>query len=91
MQYPIEVQGTYLQQIQTIHPDNLAVALFWYGAIVNADESVEIKSVYRVDVPESFKVRITPNSEHDTAMQRFLAKIREHARAIAYEQSKNKQ
>jgi negative regulator of genetic competence, sporulation and motility len=88
MQYPIEVQGTYTQTIQTIHPDILTVVKFSYTATVKQNEMVIIKSVFQVDGNYSFEIRIKPNGEYDTAMQRFLAAIREHARENAYAQHK---
>ena len=88
MQYPIEVQGTYTQTIQTIHPDILTVVKFEYTAEVEEDESVYLKSVYHVDGPTSFEVRLNPFTGFETAMQRFSAAIREHARANAYAQHK---
>ena len=88
MQYPIQVEGIYAQTIQTIHPDILTVVKFSYTAEVEEDESVTIKSVYHVDGPTSFEVRLNPFTGFETSMQRFLAEIREHARVNAYIQAK---
>lgn len=88
MQYPIQVEGIYAQTIQTIHPDVSTVVKFAYKADVFEDESVYIKQVSEVDGLTSYQVRITPKSEHESAMLRFLANIREHARGVAYAEQK---
>lgn len=89
MQNSVKVEGVYIQKTQTIHPDLEAITKFAYEATVNEDETVEIHSVHEICGLMNFELRIKPNSEHDTAMEHFLATIREHARAIAYEQHKS--
>ena len=88
MQYPIQVEGIYVQTMQSNHPDVSTVVKFAYKADVTKSENVRIKEVFQVDGPTPFEVRITPYSEHDSSMLRFLAYIREHARGVAYEKQK---
>lgn len=86
----ISIHSTYTQKVETIHPDVIIDVPFIYLASVNQkNEEVEIKYVFLVDGQGKIPVRITPKSEFESSLLKFLANIREHAREQAYKQKQS--
>ena len=83
------IESTYTQEVATIHPDLIIKVPFWYIAHVHTDEceTVEVKEVSITDFGEIQFLQIKKSTP---SMERFLAHIREDARAKAYKQRKLK-
>jgi len=79
----VEIRSTYTQELQTIHQSLVIRVPFVYVAIVFDDEgeSTNVLSVHTFDGAEKIELQINGNSP---ANARFLALIREDARAKAY-------
>ena len=77
------IESTYTQEVPTIHPDLIIKVPFRYVAHVHTDEgeTVEIKKVSITDNGDIRPLRIHQSTP---SMERFLAHIREDARAKAY-------
>lgn len=84
----MHIKGVYKQYIQTAHPDLILEVPFRYQADVQNNEEVEILEVIDVD---GNRLRTGAKSNNEDYMHRFLANIREHARAEAYKLSKKNQ
>ena len=83
------IESTYTQEVATIHPDLIIKVPFQYIAHVHTDEgeTVEVKEVLITDLGEN---QFLPINKSTPSMERFLANIREDARAKAYKQRKQK-
>lgn len=84
----MEIQATYKQELSTLHPDLILEVEFKYRAFVHKNEEVTVLGVWHIDGEEAISLRVTPTSGGESSMFRFLANIREHARIVAYKQSK---
>jgi len=73
----------YVQELPTIHPELIIQVPFFYKAIVHNDESetVEVRQVFIKDNGENQFLQINKSTP---SIDRFLAHIREDARAKAY-------
>jgi len=78
-----KIESTYTQELQTIHPDLIIKVPFQYKAFVypNEGETVRIAEVFIVDLGDIKPLEIGKKTQ---SMERFLALIREDARAKAY-------
>jgi hypothetical protein len=81
------IESTYNQEVPTIHPDLIIKVPFRYIARVYQDEgeTVEVIEAWINDLGEN---KILPIHKKTPSVERFLAHIREHARAKAYKQRK---
>jgi len=80
--------STYTQQVPTIHPDLIIEVPFKYKAVVHPDGSeVDVIEVHTIDGANAMPLSVD-KSVHST--DRFLAYIREDARAKAYKITKSK-
>jgi len=78
--------STYTQQVTTIHPDLIIEVPFKYKAVVHPDGSeVDIIEVHTMDGANAMPLSVD-KSVYST--DRFLAYIREDARAKAYQLTK---
>lgn len=84
----IEISSTYYQELQTIHKSLVIRVPFVYVAYVYDDEgeTTRVLSVHTFDGSEKIELQINGTSP---GAERFLAHIREDARAKAYTQRKN--
>lgn len=78
----IQIEGTYTEHVQTMHPDIMVEVPFKYKAVVDGDE-VNVVSASMAYENQKLDLRTTPRSTSDY-LNRFLANIREHARKEAY-------
>lgn len=83
------IESTYTQEVATIHPDLIIKVPFRYIAKVHANEgeTVDIIQVWINDIGENQILKIDKKTP---SMERFLAHIREDARANAYKIRKQK-
>ena len=81
--------STYKQQVQTIHPDLIIEVPFFYKAVVHSNDE-ETVDVIEVSVSDVSEVKILPIDKKTPSIERFLAYIREDARAKAYKIRKQK-
>jgi len=75
--------STYKQKVQTIHPDLIIEVPFFYKAVVHSDEG-ETVDVIEVSVSDVAEIKFLPIDKKTPSIERFLAYIREDARAKAY-------
>lgn len=77
------IESVYTQEVATIHPDLIIKVPFRYIAKVHTDdgETVDIIQVMITDLGE---YKMLPINKKTPSMERFLAHIREDARAKAY-------
>jgi len=82
------IESTYIQQVSTIHPELIIKVPFRYIAHVHADEgeTVDVGEVSITDLGENEYLNIDNSTP---SIERFLANIREDARAKAYKQRKD--
>lgn len=83
------IQSVFNQEVPTIHPDLIIKVPFRYIAKVHANEgeTVDIIQVWINDLGENQILQIDKKTP---SMERFLAHIREDARANAYKLRKQK-
>lgn len=81
------IESIFKQEVPTIHPDLIIKVPFRYIAHVHTDEgeTVEVREVWIRDLGENQILQIDKKTP---SMERFLAHIREDARAKAYKQRK---
>lgn len=81
------IESIYKQEVPTIHPDLIIKVPFRYIAHVHSDEgeTVEVREVWIRDLGEN---QFLPIDKKTPSIERFLAHIREDARAKAYKQRK---
>lgn len=77
------IESTYTQEVSTIHPELIIKVPFQYIAHVHTDEgeTVDVREVWITDLGEN---QFLPINKKTPSMERFLAHIREDARAKAY-------
>ena len=81
------IESIFREQVSCLHPDTIIEIPFSYVANLDTEtEEVEVLSVSLIDNGELVPLRITGN---DTALNQFLASIREHARVAVYKSSQN--
>jgi len=84
----ITIISTYVQQVPTIHPDLIIEVPFKYKAVVNPDGyEVDVIEVHTMDGDNAMPLSVDKNI---FSIDRFLAHIREDARAKAYQITKSK-
>ncbi len=81
------IYSTYTQEVPTIHPDLIMKVPFHYHAFVRDDEG-ETVDVVDVSISDNGNVQFLQIDKKTPSMERFLAHIREDARAKAYKQRK---
>ena len=83
------IESVYTQEVATIHPDLIIKVPFRYIAHVHTDEgeTVEVREVWISVLGEN---QFLPINKSTPSMERFLAHIREDARAKAYKIRKQK-
>lgn len=82
-----KILSTLITEVSTIHPDLIIQVPFSYEADVYLDrnEMVNVRRVWLTDIEEPKELSINKNIP---SVDRFLAHIREDARAKAYKQRK---
>lgn len=82
-----KIKSTLITEVSTIHPDLMIQVPFRYEADVylEKNEMVNVRRVWLTDIGEHKELSINKNIP---SVDRFLAHIREDARAKAYTQRK---
>lgn len=83
------IESTYTQEVPTIHPDLIIKVPFRYVAFVYAD-NCETTDVREVSITDNGDIQFLQIHKKTPTMERFLAHIREDARAKAYKIRKQK-
>lgn len=83
-----KIESTYIQEVATIHPDLIIKVPFQYTAYVYPNEG-ETVAVRKVSITDNGDIQFLQINKRTPSMERFLANIREDARAKAYKQRKD--
>ena len=83
------IESTFTQEVATIHPDLIICIPFVYIAYVHSDEG-ETVDVREVSITDNGDIQFLQIKKLTPSMERFLAHIREDARAKAYKIRKQK-
>lgn len=82
----MQIESTLIQQVPTIHPDLIIEVPFKYKAVVHDDGyEVDVIEVHTMDGANAMPLSVNSSIY---SIDRFLAHIREDARAKAYQLTK---